>query len=118
MQAAYATSIAVSFCGESAGATGLCGRGADVLAADVVVARLATEGDPEAPPQPAAARASRSAAPNTTRPANPFAAALTERMVGSDGDGSETEPIEGRGHLAVAAVGALTHRLMQGHQRG
>src|SRR5262249_57095542 len=35
MQAAYATSIAVSFCGESAGATGVCGRGADVLVADV-----------------------------------------------------------------------------------
>src|SRR5215469_15434954 len=78
MQAAYATSIAASFCGESAGPAGVCCRAADVLAADVVVARLATERDPEPPPQPAAASASRSAAPNTTRPADPFAAALTE----------------------------------------
>jgi hypothetical protein len=43
MQSAYATSIAVSFCGETAEATGLCGRGADVLGADVLEGRLATE---------------------------------------------------------------------------
>jgi hypothetical protein len=55
MQAAYATSIAVSFCGESAGAAASAAAHYPVLAADVVVARPATEGDPEPPPQPAQA---------------------------------------------------------------